>query len=348
MIRIAIALLGALVFRTALVVSVRGDEACDASATAGSSSGEKICATKRGGDGSHDVIPGEDGTIERPTWWDYDIDQLFEDHFDCGNIVYGYSNGDPYDETDDDYVDDLDLDAAEEKHTKMSDAVSETQLERLRLQWEVLREKYVKEVNLVPIFHQVKLDSIAEIIDIDGGGNGGFVHRPRTHGVSAIVVPSQIGDAGPKKGRGLFATAPISKGALVVNLDNGSTGLFKVGHSWREFAVSLPREIACNFIEWSWVQTVSPSSVIDNDDDVRNGLSVFIAFDESNLMNSADWDDVEANVRCGSPPKHEGDDWGSCRFQYHATRDIAAGEELLLNYGDFEETSQQGWVDIGL
>jgi hypothetical protein len=65
-------------------------------------------------------------------------------------------------------------------------------------------------------------------------------------------------------------------------------------------------------------------------------------------MNSADWDDVEANVRCGFPPKHEGDDWGPCRFHYHATRDIAAGEELLLNYGDFEEISQQGWVDIGL
>jgi hypothetical protein len=88
--------------------------------------------------------------------------------------------------------------------------------------------------------------------------------------------------------------------------------------------------------------------VIDNDDDIRNGLSIFIAFDESNLMNSADWDDVEANVRCGSPPKHEGDDWGYCRFWYHATRDIAAGEELLLNYGDFEEISQHGWVDIGL
>ena len=324
----AIALLGVSV--ALAVAAVLGDEACDASA-AGSSSGEKICAPAKD-DGSHVVITGEDEILERPAWWDYDIDQLFEEYFDCGGIIYGYE----------DFEHNLEERADKGKRTKNSGVVSEAQLQKLSHQWEILREKYVREVNLVPIFHEVEIDTATGAVD----GKGEFEELPRSHGVSAIVVPSQIGDAGPTKGRGVFATSPIPKGTLIVNLDNGSTGVFKVGHSWREFAVSLPREVACNFIEWSWVQTLPPPSEID--DDIRNGLSIFIAFDESSLMNNADWDGVEPNVRCGSPPKHEGDDWGPCRFHYYASRDIATGEELLLHYGDFEEISQQGWVDIGL
>jgi SET domain-containing protein len=43
-----------------------------------------------------------------------------------------------------------------------------------------------------------------------------------------------------------------------------------------------------------------------------------------------------------------GEEWGPCRFHYYAARDITAGEELLLHYADFEDVSQQGWVEIGL
>ena len=103
---------------------------------------------------------------------------------------------------------------------------------------------------------------------------------------------------------------------------------------------------ACNFIEWSWVQTVPPAH--EGDNDLRNGLTIFVAFDESNLLNSADWDGIEANVRCGTPPSEEGGERGPCRFQYYAARDIDAGEELLIDYGEFEDLSQQGWTDIGL
>jgi hypothetical protein len=328
MFSVAIALLGVSVVLA--VAAVLGDEACGAS-VAGSSSGEKICAPAKDDD-SHVVITGEDEILEPPSWWDYDINELFEDYFDCASVIYGYEE---------DFEHNLVERAEKRKHTKNSN-VAETQLQILSHQWEILREKYAREVNLVPILHEVEINAATGAVDVKREFEG----RSRTHGVSAIVVPIRIGDAGPTKGRGVFATSPIPKGTLIVNLDNGSTGVFKVGHSWREFAVSLPREVACNFIEWSWVQTLPPPSEID--DDIRNGLSIFIAFDESSLMNNADWDGVEPNIRCGSPPKHEGGDWGPCRFHYYASRDIAAGEELLLYYGDFEEISQQGWVDIGL
>jgi len=315
------------------------------------SSGENACASLSD-DAHHDdndpTNVANDDTD--PIWWNYSIDQLFEDYFACAEITYGY--GDDEDDSedvseddsgDDDYVH-PNLQQHNEENTEVDDVdvVSEAQLHKIRQQWSDIREKYIKEVNLVPIVHK-------EIIDTgndDGESEAELNIRQTSRGVSAIVVPIRIGDAGAKKGRGVFATEPIRKGTLVGNMDNGSTGIFKVGHSWREFAVSLPRETACNFIEWSWVQTVPPIDAMD--DDIRNGLTIFIAFDESNLMNAADWDGVEANVRCGSPPKHDDDEWCPCRFHYYAVRDIAAGEELLINYGDFEDVYQQGWRDIGL
>ena len=295
-----------------LAAPALGDESCVADSSAGT-----IC--KHEAVGSHNVIDDDDDTtrgradddVERPILWDYTIDELFEDYFNCGEIIYGYND--------------------EVKHTENGDVVSEIQLQKLRQQWAVIREKYVKEVNLIPIQ-----------LEATNSSNHGSQ--------STMAVPIRVGDAGPDKGRGLFATGPISKGTLVVNLDNGSTGIFKQGHSWREFVVSLPRETACNFIEWSWVQTIPPASTngSDDDNDIRTGLTIFVAFDESNLLNSADWDGIDANVRCGSAPMHEGEERGPCRFHYYAARDIATGDELLINYGEFEDLSQQGWTDIGL
>ena len=279
-----------------------------------SKSEEHICKEQKDdAENDHDTTE-TDRTKELPIWWDYDIDQLFEDYFDCGSILYGYDVDDNLNDLDDKDV------PKRNKAAESDNVVSDAQLQTLKDQWKMMREKYIHEVNLVPL-------------------------NPDAATTSAIVVPSRIGDAGRNKGRGVFATESIPKDALIIDLDNGNTGIFKLGHSWREFAATLPREMACNFIEWSWVQTLMETPTID---DVRNGLTVFISFDESNLMNNAAWDGVDANVRCGSPPKHMGEEWGPCRFHYYAARDITAGEELLLHYADFEDVSQQGWVEIGL
>ncbi len=321
------------------VVSVLGEDACNES----ESLGGNVCAPIS--DEAHrsvnDPTSGASGDAvgsEHPIWWNYSADQLF-DYFECAEIIYGYGYGEDYSE-DDSEDDSGDDDYVHEENTEVDDVVSEAQLHKIHQQWSDIREKYIKEVNLVPIVHEEIIDTGSE----EGESEKELNIRQTSRGVSAIVVPTRIGDAGPKKGRGLFATEPMRKGTLVSNKDNGSTGIFKVGHSWREFAVSLPRETACKFIEWSWVQTVPPLDEMD--DDIRNGLTIFFASDESSLMNGADWDEVEANVRCGSPPKHDGDEWGPCRFHYYAVRDIAVGEELLINYGDFEDVDL--WTEFGL
>jgi len=232
-----------------------------------------------------------------PVWWDYSIDNLFEDLFNCGEIVY--------------------------HDTPVP--VTEKDIEKVYQQFNELRDKYAKEVNLVPIQQPTPDNSF-----------------------SLMTVPSDIKAAGGGKGKGLFASEMIKKGSLVMSLNAGNVGIFKDGATWRKFVATLPRETACNFIEWCWIQEIIPEE--GNEDDIRNGLTIFCAFDESSLMNAADLGvhlgyGEEANVRCGSSDDNEE---GPCRFDYYATRDIEAGEELTVNYDEFEDPDQHQWVLIGL
>ena len=364
------------------------DASCDAMVD--ESNAEKVCAgnnrPQRQGAQSDDSRLVEDqdedsDTLERPIWWDFDSDELFE-YFRCAEVLYGYESfkklqieahvSDFDYNNDDDYEYDDEGDAkGEEQYGDDDDSIQGEVISRdraitwvndeqaIRQQWAVIRDKYRKEVNLVPT-RMLETDTTGAL-DIRENETSGRrkVNAAQDKG-SVLTVPVQIGDAGPEKGRGVFATQPIPKGTLLIDLDRGDVGIFKEGHSWRKFAATLPRETACNFIEWSWVQNVPPAH--ENDDDIRNGLTIFTAFDESNLINNAQWGDGVANVRCGSPPEHweslrsseqasipdMDEPWGPCRFHYYASRDISPGDELLINYGEFEDVSQIGWVEIGL
>ena len=64
------------------------------------------------------------------------------------------------------------------------------------------------------------------------------------------------------------------------------------------------------------------------------------------LLNNAEWGIKTANFYCETPPFNEDKEWGPCMYYYYATRDIEAGEELLVNYSEFEEKSQVGWVEF--
>ena len=55
-------------------------------------------------------------------------------------------------------------------------------------------------------------------------------------------------------------------------------------------------------------------------DDIRHGSTLFLAFDESVLINNAEWgEEIEiANIRCGTLLQQDGESEtsSSCRFQY--------------------------------
>ena len=112
-----------------------------------------------------------------PIWWDYSIDDLFEELFNCGEILY------------------------EDTHVP----VTEKDIEKVQQQFNELRDKYAKEVNLWPMQQPTPENSF-----------------------SLMTVPSKIKDAG-KKGKGLFATERIKKGSLIMSLNAGNVGIFKEG-----------------------------------------------------------------------------------------------------------------------
>jgi hypothetical protein len=189
-------------------------------------------------------------------------------------------------------------------------------------QLEQFRSKYRTEVHSVPI-------------------------PDRSLATKSIRVPFVAGDAG-SKGRGIYAAEFIRKGTLVQDTSTDNVGVFKDAETWRRYTYTLGEEdaeAACNFMEWCWVQYIPKEADVE---DIRQGWTVFIAFDESGLLNNAEWGVETANLRCGTPPSDEGGEWGPCTYYYYATRDIEAGEELLVNYSEFEDKSQVGWVEFGV
>jgi hypothetical protein len=96
-------------------------------------------------------------------------------------------------------------------------------------------------------------------------------------------------------------------------------------------------------MEWCWVQWIPKEGDVE---DIRQGWTVFIAFDQSGLLNNDKWGIKTAYLQCGTPLSNKDEEWGSCMYYYYATRDIDAGEELLVNYSEFEEKSQVGWMEF--
>lgn len=133
------------------------------------------------------------------------------------------------------------------------------------------------------------------------------------------------------KGRGIFATEDIPKGTLVWSTRR--TIFFASGSLYRKFLIDIDRNFACDFIEWSWVQTF------------ENGTSrIAIALDDGSLCNDAD---DAANIGCNeefAKLYH-----GGCVHNYIALRDIKSGDELVCDYSSLVTSGPDaGWKQFSL
>jgi hypothetical protein len=99
-------------------------------------------------------------------------------------------------------------------------------------------------------------------------------------------------------------------------------GVFKNAKTWTRYTYTLEEadaEVACNFMEWCWVQWIPKEGDVE---DIRQGWTVFIAFDQSGLLNNDKWGIKTAYLQCGTPLSNKDEEWGSCMYYYYATRDI--------------------------
>jgi hypothetical protein len=202
---------------------------------------------------------------------------------------------------------------------------------------------------------------------------------PLGSGFRKAVQARQTDDG---KGRGVYAAEAIRKGELVWTA-TASTARFPSGALYRQFLAIIPADLACDVLQWAYVQDVAhfrdtttaesgnndlpnpcpndnatgaipPSpQQLQPDTSRRPVLRISVDLDEGSYMNGEDYD---PNVGCLTKEEvDDGDDQESqptrtppshCQQNFYALRDIRVGEELLCYYGDF--ATSDGWAEFGL
>jgi hypothetical protein len=132
------------------------------------------------------------------------------------------------------------------------------------------------------------------------------------------------------KGRGVFATNHVKEGTVIwKNLQSAS---FYDGEEYRRFLASIPPPLACDVIEWNYIELEHA-----RDPDF---LRISVDLDAGSLINTVSYQG-ENNLEMTPGVGPEG------RMSYVvASRDIQAGEELIQDYKDFEV--EAAWNEFGL
>ena len=129
-------------------------------------------------------------------------------------------------------------------------------------------------------------------------------------------------------GRGIYAASNIPKGSLV--WQNLRAAQFSDAQSYRTFLRSLSPQVACDVIEWAYVDDYSKINV-----DLDEGSFCNNAGGDHNIGFSKKLSRKEKTLQSGA----------STTMQLFAKRDIIKGEEMLCNYGAF---SSADWKQFGL
>jgi len=170
--------------------------------------------------------------------------------------------------------------------------------------WKMFQSHYKKHVDNTRSFY----DTVPPTMGYTLEGSGG--------------PPPFYAKHSPGKGRGLFASRDIKRGELTHDGTNTNV-MFPDGLSWRRFVFSLPRNRACDIIDWTWTQQIETNS---------DEYGIFSAINISVLHNGGRGNDANVNPRSPTSSK------------FYATRDIKKDEELLTDYFIYDVA----WEEVGL
>jgi len=143
----------------------------------------------------------------------------------------------------------------------------------------------------------------------------------------------------PAKGRGVVALEDIPQGTLVWR--STQTARFPSVVEYRRFLLSLPDDLACDVMIWAYVEKYDFEEGEDEDDDdeeeeeeeeeesVARRPVISVDLDEGSFMNTI------------NTPSDKNID----NHNYRTNRLVKAEEELVLDYGDFEDESN--WDVVG-
>jgi len=147
---------------------------------------------------------------------------------------------------------------------------------------------------------------------------------------SGFHVPYYVSHS-PDSGRGVYAKEPILKGQQVWTGIGSQSAYFKTGDEFRRFLHLVGDAVVCDLLIWCyptyWEMRENEKS-----------LWITCDLDEGSLINEGN-DNTAKNIEIS---RFKGNDTD---FLY-ASRDIKAGEELLMRYDDF--TVDGLWKKFGL
>ena len=126
-----------------------------------------------------------------------------------------------------------------------------------------------------------------------------------------LLVPTRIGPS-TIHGIGVFAAEPIAKGTAVWRFAKGLDMEFSP-----DIVPTLPAPVQQFFSHYGYLD--------------RNVKRIILCFDDARFVNHCDTPNVATD--------YAQDSYGLDV----ALRDIAAGEELTMNYGGFEESAARGF-----
>ena len=150
-------------------------------------------------------------------------------------------------------------------------------------------------------------------------------------GDDGFAVPHRIVQL-EGKGRGIVAAEPIRAGQWIWT--SHKTARFLDAPSYRRFLRSVPVDLACDVLQWAYVQEMGRWT--------KEELLISVDLDDGSYCNGPA-NEADSNTRVA---EEMGCDAMECRFHFFAAGDIAAGEEIICDYSAFAITS--GWAQFDL
>ena len=275
---------------------------------------------------------------------------IYESAYDAEGDDEMYEDDYDYEEFEEEYEDDYDYEEYEEEEDEEEQLFPKhwTELNRDDL-WHILGcSKYFEMDRPVPkdeAWDRLRKTYNAIVgKDISSLPLNDSSRRGRSLGGFQVSVEARVTN---DRGRGVFATEPISKGSLVWSTEYTAT--FPNPTSYRQFLFALSPDLACECIPWSYIQKRNLSNGKGNVNEGEEVFQISLDLDIGALINGGmpndefkeEAIDEYANVGCVETGME-----GGYREKYSAFRDIDAKEEIQVDYGEFADID--AWWDFGL
>ena len=278
--------------------------------------------TEGGGEDKENIIYEEDPWFlnEDAASYNGNYDNFWEE-LQCDDVFNEYKEDDSDDEEDDEDEDDDDEDDEEIVVPRIRPIHDDSV-------WMLLRGAYVASVGG---FHHSS-------IPVEN------IYKPNGFKVPVKVVQLE------GKGRAIIAVEDIPQGTVV--WDPIHTAKFPTPVEFRRFLLSIPRDLACDVMIWAYSTHFDKNGDDDDDDDeeeeeeeedeeeedqsaggetIKRRPTIAVDLDIGSLINTKD----------SKNPKNIDND------TYQAMRLIKAGEEILVDYSEFETAGSWGAAGFG-